>query len=693
MIVSWNWLKQYVDLNMSHDDLVDRLTMSGLNHEGTDTLGDDKAIDLEVTSNRADCLGHIGVAREIATLYDQSLTIPDPQPKTSSNSVSAEVSVDISANESCFRYTARLIKGVKIGPSPDWLIERLKAATLRVDKNGKQTSYESVNNVVDATNYVMFECGQPLHAFDFAKIADGKIIVRDAVAGEEFQAIDHKNYKLDAGMCVIADPNGPVALAGVMGGAESEVSDSTTDVLIESAYFEQLSVRRTARKLKLHSPSSFRFERDIDSANLDWASRRVCDIILEIAGGELYEGVVDVGERPKNLEPVTLRFSQLKRLLGIEIPKDLVPGILTKLGLTIDSSTDESITATPPSWRKDLTREADLVEEVGRIYGFDKIPDNVNVPMAASHRPNADRVIDKVRAVLTSAGFDEAVTPSLVPQPWSDAFSPWTDAAPLQSSQPMLGVLEEYSKNIGAVNLLRRSLIPSLLEVRRINEYRSNSDIDLFETAKVYLPLGEHEIPDQPTKLAIISGRDFYEVKGIVEAIVNSVNASLSLYISECDHDVFDSSMSGELKINDQTLGWIGEVSKSAKKSFGLRSNAVVVELDLGVLDEQATLIPLHVNQSQFPPVSRDFNFIVDNAVRWAELESTIRTACGSLLETIQYRETFRNEEKDGADKKRLLLTVVLRSPESTLTGQQAEEVCSSIISSCQSKLSASLVG
>ena len=693
MIVSWNWLKQYVDLNMSHDDLVDRLTMSGLNHEGTDTLGDDKAIDLEVTSNRADCLGHVGVAREIATLYDQSLTIPDPQPKTSSNPVSAEVTVDITASESCFRYTARLIKGVKIGPSPDWLIERLKAATLRVDKNGKQTWYESVNNVVDATNYVMFECGQPLHAFDFAKIADGKIIVRDAVASEEFQAIDHKNYILDAGMCVIADPNGPVALAGVMGGADSEVSDSTTDVLIESAYFEQLSVRRTARKLKLHSPSSFRFERDIDSANLDWASRRVCDIILEIAGGELYEGVVDVGDRPKNLEPVTLRFSQLKRLLGIEIPKDLVPGILTKLGLTIESSTDESITATPPSWRKDLTREPDLVEEVGRIYGFDKIPDNVNVPMAASHRPNADRVIDKVRAVLTSAGFDEAVTPSLVPQPWSDAFSPWTDAAPLQSSQPMLGVLEEYSKNIGAVNLLRRSLIPSLLEVRRINEYRSNSEIDLFETAKVYLPLGEHEIPDQPTKLGIISGRDFYEVKGIVEAIVNSVNASLSLDISECDHDVFDSSMSGELKINDKTLGWIGEVSKSAKKSFGLRSDAVVVELDLGVLDEQAILIPLHVNQSQFPPVSRDFNFIVDNAVRWAELESTIRAACGSLLETIQYRETFRNEEKDGADKKRLLLTVVLRSPESTLTGKQAEEVCSSIISSCQSKLSASLVG
>ncbi|MFK7767336.1 MAG: phenylalanine--tRNA ligase subunit beta [Mariniblastus sp.] len=693
MIVSWNWLKEYVDLNMSHDDLVDRLTMSGLNHESTELFDGDKAIDLEVTSNRADCLGHIGVAREIATLYDQALTIPDPQPKTSSSSVADEISVDIKSKESCFRYTARVIKGVKIGPSPDWLIDRLEAATLRVDKSGKITHYESVNNVVDATNYVMFECGQPLHAFDYEKLAEGNVIVRDAEAGEKFLAIDHKTYELDAGMCVIADANGPVALAGVMGGADSEVSDTTTDVLIEAAYFEQLSVRNTARKLKLHSPSSFRFERNIDSANLEWASQRVCDLILQIAGGELMEGVVDVGDAPQTPEPVTLRYSQLKRLLGIEIPQEFIPEVLTKLGLKIESSDDSSITATPPSWRKDITREADLVEEVGRIYGFDKIPDNANVPMAASHRPKADRVIDQVRSVLLAAGFDEAVTPSLVPQPWADAFSPWTDAAPLQSSQPMLGVLEEYSKNIGAVNLLRRSLVPSLLEVRRINEYRSNSEIDLFETAKVYLPLGEHEIPNQPTKLSIISGRDFYEVKGVVDAIVNRVNASLALEIAECDQPVLDSSMSGELKINGKTLGWIGDVSKSAKKQFGLRSNAVVAELDLGVLEQEAVLIPQHVNQSQFPPVTRDFNFILDDAVRWAELESTVRAAGGPLLESVEYREEFRSEEKDGANKKRLLLTVVLRSPESTLTGQQAEEVCSSIISSCESKLAASLVG
>ncbi|MFT7629845.1 MAG: phenylalanyl-tRNA synthetase beta chain, partial [Mariniblastus sp.] len=657
MIVSWNWLTEYVDLKMSHDELVDRLTMSGLNHEGTEAVGSDQAIDLEVTSNRADCLGHIGVAREVAALYEIPLKVPSPQPSTSAESITDHCSVEMTAPEGCFRYTARLLKGVKIGPSPEWMQKRLASLGIGI-----------VNNVVDATNYVMFECGQPLHAFDFAKIKGGKIVVRAANEGEQFEAIDHKTYGLDAGMCVIADASDAVALGGVMGGANSEVSETTTEVLIEAAYFEQLSVRNAARKLKLHSPSSFRFERNVDSANLDWASQRVCELILESAGGTLLAGVLDVGQPPATPADVVLRYGQLERLLGVEIPWDFVAPTLEKLGLTLVSSEGDSFTVTPPSWRKDLTREVDLIEEVGRIYGFEKIPDNVNVPMSASHRPKADRVIDKVRTVMTCAGFDESVTPSLVPQPWSDAFSPWTESPPLISSQPMQGVLEDYSHNIGAVNLLRRSLIPSLLEVRRINEYRSNSDVNLFETAKVYLAKGNDQIPNQPTKLGIVSGRDYFAVKGVIETLLHNINPAATLVVSECSHDVLDNSQSAELRIGDQVLGWIGAVSKAAKKEFGLRSDATVAELDLAVLEGQAVLIPLHTNLSSFPSVTRDFNFIVENAVRWAELESTVRSACGPLLESVEYRETFRNEEKDGPTKKRLLMSVVLRSSESTLT-------------------------
>ncbi len=322
-------------------------------------------------------------------------------------------------------------------------------------------------------------------------------------------------------MCVIADAKTPIALGGVMGGADSEVSPATTDVLIEAAYFDQLSVRNTARKLNLHSPSSFRFERNIDSSIIDWASRRCCELILETAGGELVDGCIDVGETPDEPKSITLRFSQLKRILGIEIPMDFIPATLISLGLTIQEQDDNSITVIPPSWRKDLSREVDLIEEIGRIYGYDKVPDDAAVPMAASYRPPHDRVMDKVRSVLTAAGFDESVTASLVPQPWSEAFSPWTDSPPLQSSQPMLGVLEKSSQNIGAVELLRRSLVPSLLEVHRINEYRSNEEIKLFETAKVYLPSPNGAIPDQPTKMALISNEDYFAVKGVIETLVS----------------------------------------------------------------------------------------------------------------------------------------------------------------------------
>ncbi len=682
MIVSWNWLTEYVDLAMTHDDLVDRLTMSGLNHEGTDLVDKDQAIDLEVTSNRADCLGHIGVAREIAALYEIPLKIPDPQPATCSDSVSQFCSVEIEAEGACERYTARLIRGVKIGPSPQWMQERLKSLGIGI-----------VNNVVDATNYVMFECGQPLHAFDFSKIQDGKIMVREARAEETFEAIDHRTYQLAPGMCVIADSEDAVALGGVMGGADSEVSEATVDVLIEAAYFDPLTIRSAARKLKLHSPSSFRFERNIDSENLDWASRRVCELILESAGGELLEGVIDVGSPPPSRESINLRYRQLQRLLGIEIPIDFVAPTLEKLGLVIESSDENSVTAIAPSWRKDLTRDVDLVEEVGRIYGFEKIPDDVNVPMSASYRPKADRVVDKVRNVLTAAGFDEAVTPSLVPQPWSDAFTPWCDSPPLISSQPMLGVLEEYSHNIGTVNLLRRSLVPSLLEVRRINDYRSNVNVNLFETAKVYLPSDGNAIPDQPMKLALVSHRDFFAVKGVVEALVRELNPSAAVEVKKCDEALLDASQSGEFWLGEQRLGWIGSVSESAKKQFGLRSAAVVVEVDLRVLEHQTQLIACHANQSPFPPVSRDFNFIMDDEVRWASLEATIRSESGPLLESVRYLETFRDETRDGPGKKRVLFSVVFRSNEATLTGAQAEELCNRIIANCTNAHEATLVG
>jgi phenylalanyl-tRNA synthetase beta chain len=614
-------------------------------------------------------------------LYDTPLKMKDPQPATGSVAVEDLCSVEIKSDK-CFRYTARVIQGVKIGPSPDWLQKRLTAIGV-----------EPVNNVVDATNYVMFEIGQPLHAFDFGKINGNKIIVREANKDEQFVAIDHKTYALDPAMCMIADADNAVAIGGVMGGADSEISQTTADVLIEAAWFDQLSVRKTARRLNLQSPSSFRFERNVDSQLLDWASRRCCEIILETAGGTLACGVIDVGKRPDTPPKVTLRYAQLKGILGIEIPADTARKILSELGLGFESSDNQSLTVSAPSWRKDLTREVDLIEEVGRIYGFDKVPDTAPVPMAASYRPKADRSLDRVRAVLLGAGFDEAMTPSLVPELWSNTFSPWTEHPPLKSSQPMLGVLEKASQNIGSVDLLRRSLVPSLLEARRINEFRSNTDIELFETAKVYLPVKGQPIPDQPAKVSFVSGKSYAHVKGVVEAIVGAMSSNSQLSIANADHDLLDPDQSGQLSLDAKTLGFIGKASQSAKKLFRLRSDATFAELDLGVLNDAMVPIVLHANQSSFPPISRDFNFVLENDVKWDAVETTVRSNGGDLLEAVSYRETFRDEKKDGKTKKRLLLTVTLRSADSTLTGEQADAVCKAIIDGCQRDHDAALLG
>lgn len=673
MLTSKNWLNEYVELSMPMEVLIHRLTMSGLNFDGQEEVDDDVQLNLEVTSNRADCLGHIGVAREIATLFELPLRLPDPQPKTNGKSIRDLCQVRIENPETCFRYTARVITGVKIGPSPDWMQKRLKTLGIGI-----------VNNIVDITNYVMFECGQPLHAFDFQKIGGKQIIVRNARLGEKLVAIDHREYALGEDMCVIADANRPMALGGVMGGADSEVSESTTDVLIEAAYFEQLSTRNTARALNLHSPSSFRFERDVDSANLDGASRRCCQLILEIAGGELLDGMIDVGVHPAEAQPVSLRYDQLKRILGIEIPPTFVQTTLRQLGMTILSDHSDAMLVLPPSWRKDITREVDLIEEVGRIYGYDNVPDNAVVPLAASHRPAFDRSLDKVRTVMTSAGFDETVTASLLPHPWSDAFSPWTGSPALRSSQPMLGVLEKASQNIGAVDLLRRSLVPSLLEVRRINDYRSNEKIEIFEIAKVYLPVEGQSLPDQPLKLAFVSWRDYGRLKGVIEALIANLTPQSSLGWRPCQFDLLDITRSGELQLDNHRLGWLGEVSPSARKRFGLRSAATVCEIDLAVLFAAAILIPRHQELSIFPPVTRDFNFILDDSVHWADLQATVKSATGSLLEDVQYRETFRDEKRDGAGKKRVLLSVVMRSATGTMTSQETEALSEAIISRCQ---------
>jgi phenylalanyl-tRNA synthetase beta chain len=645
--------------------------MAGLNHESTANVGDDLAIDLEVTSNRPDCLGHLGVAREVAVLWDQALRLPEPQPSQAGPPIGELTEVSIRCPELCHRYTARVIRYVKIGPSPDWLVERLASIGLA-----------TVNNVVDITNLVMMENGQPLHAFDLAKLAGPEIIVREALPGEQFQAINHREYTLEPGMCVIADAERAVALGGVMGGADTEVSPTTTELLIEAADFAPLSIRTTARKLNLHSPSSYRFERGVDPEGVDWASRRCCQWILELAGGTLAAGSLDVGQPDPARTPIILRLSQLSRVLGIDIPNAEVQRILTALGCLAEPSDDASLKVVSPSWRRDLTREIDLVEEVARIYGYDRIPEDAAVPMAPSHRSDADRVLGAVRGVMLAAGFDEALTASAVSEEWAAAFRPWSDHPPLVASTAMLK----------GADRLRCSLVPSLLEVRRINESLSNPVIELFETARIYLPQ-DKGLPREQSTLTMTSGEGFARVKGALEGILETLHIEQPLETSETRQSLLDPTRSAQLQLGGRRLGFIGEISAEGLKSFGLRAPATIAEIDLDVLLEFAELVPKFRELSPYPAIERDINLIVNEAIRWADLAGTIRRSAGEYLESVQYQETYRDPQKDGGDKKRLLFNMTLRSGQRTLTNEEADEIRQRVVEACSREQGAVLLG
>ncbi len=682
MIVSTDWLSEYVDISkLSLEELTERLTLTGLNLEGIETVGKDTAIDLEVTSNRPDCLGHLGVAREISVIWNQELGKKEPAPAAKGPAVSDATSVTVETPELCPRYTARLIKGVKIGPSPEWLASRLRTLGIAV-----------INNVVDITNYVMMEIGQPLHAFDYAKLSGGKILVRKAKAGEEFIAIDHKTYNLTGDEVVIADAKRPVALGGVMGGADTEVSDTTVDVLIEAADFDPLTVRGAARRHVLFSPSSYRFERGVDPEGIDWASRRCCELILQLAGGELCEGVIDIAASVKertfdgDLADIELRYAQIERILGIAIPTDTVRQILTDLGCRETANSDVSVKTIPPTWRADLTRESDLIEEVARIYGYDKIPTKVSLGLVASTKGREDTVIEIVRNVLTGAGFDEAFTLSAVEPELVEVFRPWSSEATVD-----MGALSTSTAVLRGANCLRQSVVPSLLRCRRTNETLSNPVVELFEVAKVYLPL-DGQLPEERRVLALSTGGGYLEIKGVVEAIVAAVAPSAEITIAPTAGGILDDARSAGLLLGGVPFCLLGELSSEGRDKFDLRGDSSVAEIDLRVLVEAAELVATTKPLSNYPPVTRDLNLVFDESVRWADVEAIAWSAGGDLIERVEFQDdSYRDAKQLGEGKKSIVFRVELRSMEGTLTSEQADAVAKAIINGAEKQLGGKL--
>jgi phenylalanyl-tRNA synthetase beta chain len=680
MIISTNWLADYVQLSGTPADLAERLLMAGLNHEATTPVGDDTAIEIEVTSNRPDCLGHIGVAREAAVLFRRPLHVPDPRPLEGGGDAGVHVHVEIHAPDICPCYTARVLRDVRVGPSPAWLVDRLRTVGLA-----------SVNNIVDVTNYVMLECGQPLHAFDLAKIRGGRILVRRAGEGEQFTAINHKTYTLSERMCVIADMHRPLALAGVMGGADTEIGPTTTDVLIESAQFAPLPVRVAARGLVLSSPSSYRFERGPDPAMVDWASRRAAQLILEVAGGTLDRGVVFGGTLA--CAPAVIPFApeRVGEVLGVDVAAARQREILTGLGFVAESGERRAWRA--PTWRRDCWREIDLVEEIARIEGYDRVPEDVAIAARPVELSAREKTLRRAGEVLVGAGLCEAMTRSVVTAEFAATASPWGDAEALVIAPAL----------VRGADRLRRSLLPSLLEARAGNVAAGVVDADLFEIARAYIAGAPADSAvDEPLLVSLVVGGQFARAKGLADAVLAGLglagNRGLRLDYRAADLDLFAGGRSAEIVLERPALaparvGFVGEVSAAALERFGLAAPVSAVELRLDRLEFAAALERPLAKPSDFPAVQRDINLVVADAVRWGDVAAAIRGAAGDVLEDCRLVEVWQDAERLGAGRKSFVVSLALRSAAGTLSGDAAGRVVDAVVTECGRRVNAVLRG
>jgi phenylalanyl-tRNA synthetase beta chain len=666
MLISLNWLKDYTDVTLNVDDL-GRLFMDiGLNVEEVSNTGDDVIFDLEVTSNRPDCLGHIGVARELAAATGQALRLPElGRATTSPDATDTLTSVTVDEPALCPRYIARVIRNVRVGESPDWLKTRLEALGMR-----------SVNNIVDVTNYVLMEYSQPLHAFDYDKLGENRIVVRRGVTGEVLTSIDETKCKLDEDMLVIADATRPVAIAGVMGGLESEVSEATTTILLEAAQFDALSVRKTSRKLGLMSDSNFRFERGVDPMAIADVAQRACDLIVQVAGGEVASGMVDVCAAPARPWTVTLRPGRTDALLGMTTPIDRQMDILAALGLG-PVNKDGVIECTIPTFRADLTREADLIEEVARHVGFDNIPVNHKI----THSVVAENLPRRARRILaqamTAAGFDEAITFTFVDADEADLFVPGQS----------LSVDATVRKSN---NALRKTILNSLLRAAKANQDVGETDINLHELAAVFVPHGTHDLPEEHTELAMLTTESLRHLRGAVELLISRLCPLVSVSIVPGDSAGFERGQAATILLDGTPIGTLGVVAKDVLHRYDLERPVAAARMDFSAMLTQAGKLRTYQPLPRFPAITRDLSLIVDEAVTWQQIGDLITGIDQPLRQAADYVTTYRGKPIEKG-KKSITLQLVYRSAEGTLRNEQIDPLIDEIVAKAGQTLQAAL--
>ncbi len=638
-------------------------------------VGEDWVYEISVTPNRPDCLGTVGIARELAAYYGLSLRMPQPQVPESQESVSKFVAVEVQDPENCPRYTARYLWDVTVRPSPFWMARRLELTGMR-----------AINNIVDVTNYVMLELGQPLHAFDYDLLEGGKIVVRKATEGEEFVTLDGKLHKLDADTLMICDAQQPVAIAGVMGGENSEVRPETRRILLESAYFKPESIRRTRRKLAINTESSYRFERGVDPNGVVRASDRAAELMASTASAKVAAGVIDVYPQAHEPWQLTLRPKRVVQVLGAEIPLSKTTSILKGLELDIESTSDEQIAVRVPTFRPDLTREIDLIEEIARHYGYDSIePDlraEIDQTLAGRGR---DRWLDRARDLLTAMGFYEAVNLSFLSTLEAKSFT--TEPDRLVRVRNPLG--EELA-------WLRPSLLPGLLAsaVRNIN--RRTESVMLFEHGKVFSRRGEASYEEHTALAGLVTGAfalrhwrgsprlvDFYDAKGAVETLLERLTGEKPGF-APVELPWFDLSFS--VGVKDRIVGVVGQLAESLLRKFECEQSVFVFELSWDDLRNLCREERVYKPVPRFPAVVQDLALLVDEQVSAGAVEEVIRKHGGPYLKHVELFDLYRGKQIPPG-KKSLAYTLRFQADDRTLTEDEVRERIDQILEALKSEL------
>ncbi|MBE6906575.1 MAG: phenylalanine--tRNA ligase subunit beta [Ruminococcaceae bacterium] len=613
---------------------------------------DDICVEFEITSNRPDCLSVTGLAREAAITFDRPLNIKAPVIRKTEGDIHSLLGVDVTAPDLCPRYVARMVKNIKIGPSPRWMRERLRASGVR-----------PINNIVDITNYVMLEYGQPMHAFDYKFVDGGKIIVRRAHEGETLETLDGVQRTLTPDMLVIADVKKPSAVAGVMGGEYSGIADDTNTIVFESACFNGSSVRTTAKKLGMRTEASGRFEKQLDPETCIPAVERACELVELLGAGEVVGGMIDVDHSSRQERHIPLEPDWINRFIGIDVPVEEMHRILTRLECKIDGGD-----VIPPSFRNDLEHKADISEEIARFYGYDKIPVTAIRGVANGKYTPEQKFERSINRILQAQGLYEVSTYSFISPKYYDKIN-----LPADSSYRNCVVI---SNPLGEdTSVMRTTIVPSMLEVLSRNYNNRNKAAALYEIGNVYIPKSGEPLPEEnPMVVMGMYGEehDFFSLKGIVEMLLEVLGIEGCEFTAKKDHPTFHPGRCAAIRIGGTSLGEIGEIHPTVLENYAVGTRAYVACLDMKAMFQTITPEKGYRPLPKFPASTRDLALLCDDALPVAELQKTIKTAVGAILEEIRLFDVYRGAQVE-TGKKSVAYNLVLRAADRTLTDEEAD--------------------